>query len=387
MALRRLLLLMGAVIRRLRLSRSATYRQTFVDLAPLLIRMQDRRVSFVDGSNLLSSYRPIVITMVKSLAWVREAKPIRGKQILRLPRGCRIGKLQLSPLLQLAKLIDAEEIRSVQFEALPQTCDQLHLHFYKRIGLAGYAGEPPCFETLFGFSFISYVDQLFALRSIDPVLFTMLASNEFELAQGWAEEHRPAAKALIRNGATVAEIERLVEMVSFVADHRASHAQLREAVRILAKGPNTNCKEATLAKHRRLQPHVDQLGLGVEALRALFLGDQSKDEGGEPLAPETSWSATTTLMRRVAVTRCAWFAKDNTVPIRGFRCPPKRFVRSRRVSAYTYYGIPLDALLIIGLKDLSLSVEKAGGVSSVNALGCAIWESIIGEPTDFSTLR
>lgn len=383
MAFRKFLLFIVGVIRRLQLSRSVSYQRLFIDLAPLLIKIQDRRLPFGDAASLLAPYQGMLGAMIPSLARGREALPGSVGRLTRLPCGCRIGKLHFSPLLQLAKLLHLPEVSRVQFDRLPSTRTELFDHYLARIGLGRYGSEPPGFATLFGFKFRDLVDQLVILRRTDPVLFMMLIANEFGMAREWASDHPQEAQVWIERAATLAEFERLIEIVAFVKDHPGSSAQLREAVRILAKGTKTRSSTATLRKHLRFRFHIDQLGLGVEGLRALFIGDRAPGDAGGPLAPIIDWSSVTAQLRRVAAARCAWFAKDELLPVKGFRQLPKRFVRSRRNSAYTYYGIPLDVLLVVGIKDLSLAVGRRGGVHSVNPLAATIWENLMGEEVNF----
>lgn len=295
MPLRSFTLTAAAIVKRLELSRSAAYRQLFVDLAPILVSFQQDGAPVGGGEHLLAPYGGMLETAVRLLARDREAQPGSSRRLLRLPRGCRLGKLHFFPLLQLAKLLGNSETEHVQFEALPRTRKQLFAHLLGRIALRHYGEEPPCFSTLFGFSVTEYAAYLYQLRRDDPVLFAMLMANEFSLAQEWAREHRPDDDTWVNRGATLGELERLVEIVSFIKNHPESLAQLREAVRILAKGSATRCSAAKLKEYRRLQPYIDQLGLSVEALRALFLGDRA----GPPLAEQADWSSSTPETRRV----------------------------------------------------------------------------------------
>lgn len=380
MRLREFLLVIVSVVKRLAITRAPSHRRLFINLSRALISAQDQQMHATHARRVLAPYRSLLISYVRSLAKGREALPGSRGRFLRLPLGCRFGKLQFSPLLQFAKLADAPEVKRVEFEALPRTHEEIEQHIKKRFALTKY-GVPTAFIRLFKFCLGDYCAYLTSLRRADPVLFVMLLANEFKYARDWAAS-QPKDLIWVNRGATLGELERLVEIVSFAKRNPQSISQLREAIRLLAKGGTSRKYSANLRKARFLLPHIDQLGYSAESLRALFLGDA----GGPPLTPNVSWSSVTRELLHQAAARCAWFANDLPVPVDGFRQPPKRFVRSRKHSAYTYYGIPLDCLLVIGIRDLAKATGSAGGARSINALAAAIHEGVFGPTIDFERL-
>ena len=362
-----------AVVRRVQLTSCDSHRRLFTELAPLLISAQDRGLPF-GAERLLAPYRELIKRYIAALAKDREAQPGSSGLFRSLPLGCRFGKLHFSPLLQLAKLANTKNVALVNFASVPKTKGEIRNHLLGRIGLGGYAGEPARFQTVLGFSLAAYVNYLTGTRRKDPVLFAMLMASEFRYARDWIKADRKKDHKWIEHAATFAELERLVEIVLFTKTNPLRLSALRAALRTLAKGSGSRQFKANLLRHPKLLPYLEQLSFSVEGLRALFLGDVAD----EPLAPAVSWSSVTSEMQFKAAARCAWFADDQPVLVPGFRTPPKRLVRGRRHSAHTYYGIPLDRLLVVGLKDLATAVGRAGGVHAIDHLASTIHEGLFG---------
>lgn len=386
MRLRAFLLMIAALVRRLSLIRAQSHRQLFIDLAPMLISAQDisaqaDRAKLRHLNHLLTPYRNLLGEYVRELASGREAHRDPANRAQRLPRGCRLGKLHLSPLVQLAKLAGAAELRTASVETLPRTFEDIYQLLLARIGLGASDEEAPAFKTLFGFDLCAYAGRLFDLRGNHPVLFVMLLANEFSYARDWARDHCRTHLHLVDQGARLAELERLVEIVSYAKSNPQSLAELIGAVRVLAKGSASRRYRANLRAYKRLLPYIEQLGCSTEGVRALFLGDA----GGPPLIA-ACWSNATREMLLKAAARCAWFAKSGPVLVHGFRQPAQRFIRRRTCSAYTYYGIPLDALLAVGICDLARACGTGGGIHSVHSLASAIHQGIFGEKRNLQRL-
>ncbi|HEX8402654.1 MAG TPA: hypothetical protein VF628_13240 [Allosphingosinicella sp.] len=380
MRLSEFIVTISSVVKRLAFTRCRSHRQLFIDLSPVLISAQDHGLPS-SAALLLSPYQTLIRNYVTALARAREALPGSSGRFLRLPLGCRLGKLHFSPLLQLAKLSGHCEITAVDFETLPRTSTAIGLLVRRRIALGEHAGEPATFKTVLGFSLKAYCAFLAALRQSDPVLFVLLMANEFSYARDWAAGHRPADLCWVERAATLGELERLVEIASFAKTHPSSVASLKKALKGVARRPAPKKRLSNSRQQQQLRRHVEQLGYGAEALRALFLGDAA----GPPIASEARWSSTTPEARFKAAARSAWFAKDKPVEVPGFR-PSKRFVRSQRISAYTYYGIPLDCLLPVGIKDLATALGRPGGIHAVDALASEIHGGLFGPMVDFDRL-
>lgn len=373
--------MMIATVRRVELTSCPSHREIFVKLGPLLISAQDRGVPF-GLAGLLVPYRTVIEHYTCGLAKDREAQPGSVGVFRSLPLGCRFGKLHFSPLLQLVKIAAEPNIGSAVYETLPRSRLEIRSHLLSRIGLEDHAGEPASFKTMLGFSLLEYGDYLFRLRRDDPVLFVMLVANEFRYARDWVAVERDEDRKWIESGAALAELERLVEIVSFLKTHPLRLGDLRRALRILAKGSSSRQQKANLLRHRELLPYLEQLSYSSEGIRASFLGDS----GGRPLAPEVSWAALTLDMRHKAAARGAWFADDQPLAVhRGFRLLSKRLVRGQRNSAYTYYGVPLDHLLIVGLKDLATALGEPGGVHAGDHLASALHRGLFGDSVGFDS--
>ena len=362
-----------ALVRRIQLTSCASHRQLFVDLSSLLISGQDGRLPF-GAEELLAPYRGLIKRYTAALSKDREAQPGSRGVFRALPLGCRVGKLHFSPLLQLAKWMNDPSVAAVMFEPLPQTRLDIHALLLARIGLRGHDAAPATFATVLGFRLADYADYLVRIRREDPVLFTMLLANEFRYAREWVSADRDEDHRWIKHGATLAELERLVEIVSFTRTNPLRLSALLAALPILAKGLASRQYQANLQRHRQLLPYLEQLSYSTEGLRALFLGDT----GGPLIAPAADWSRVTTEMRFKAAARCAWFAANQAVVLPGFRIFSLRLVRGRRHAAYTYYGVPLDHLLSVGLKDLATALDRPGGVNACDELASTIDQAVFG---------
>ncbi|MFN6933916.1 MAG: hypothetical protein ACK4NZ_02055 [Tsuneonella sp.] len=351
----------------------------FVELAPLLVARQDGKPTPHGWSAILTPYRDLIMLYCRSLARDLEVRVGSGPRQLRLPLGCRFGKLQFSPVLQLAKLLDAPEARRVQFAALPATRNEIFRHFLTILGRSGYdIAEPTSFKAVLGFKLSSYVDFLVKLRRDDPVTFVMLLAHEFKFAREWAG-HKLTVDQWIDRGAALAELGRLVEIVSYCKHQRAKVGDLRYALKLLRRSPAA-ARHANNPRVKAALPLIEQFAYGVEALRALSIGDRA----GPPLAPTPSWPSTTPAMRIAAVARCAWLAKNKPVVVPGFETISKRFVRGRKGSAYSYYGIGLDLLLVVGIKDLANSLGRRGGIHSIRELAAGIHEGLFDDGVTFN---
>lgn len=366
MRLREFVLMIVSVVKRLVLHRDERHRRMFIDLSAILIARQDRKPLPIGWEVILTPYRDMIARYARSLARGLETGPDSVGRLLWLPLGCRFGKLQFSPILQLAKLLGNPDVGRLMFGELPRTKRQLFCHFQAILGREGYNdGHIAGFKPVLGFTLTSYVDRLVMLRGEDPVTFVMLLAHEFKFALERADPNSEL-ELLVKRGAALAELGRLVEIVSYLKGHRVTLGDLRFALQKL-RGRLTD-REPKDPRVKLARPLIDQFAYGVEAIRALFLGDRA----GRPLAAAPSWMAVTPAMRIAAVARCAWFANNRPVARPGFRTMAKRFIRGRRGSAYTYFGIPLDMLLVVGLKDLANSLEQTGGIHSI----CALAEEI-----------
>lgn len=348
MTLRSFIYMIAAMIRRLMLHWSEYHKESFINLSEILISWQDGKPRPVSADSILDGHRQHLNIYARNLLRAREVNGGRSKGQPRVPLGCRLGKLHFAPLPQLAKLLGDRSVEGLGFPALSRTSKELLGHFLHLIGCHKHsASEPAAFRKLFGFKLADYVQFLVDLRRRDPAAFVMLLAHEFRLARGRLRDD-PAALAWIERGAVIAELNRLMEIVDFLSNRPATVKDLQRALRIAVRkgGPRNAQERRILAMVGSL---VDQLGYSVEALRALFLGDR----GGCPIISTVSWDAVTQEQAIKAAFRCAWFARQHSLAIPGFSTAPKRHLRGRQRSAYSYYGITLDMLLVIGVADLA----------------------------------
>lgn len=345
------------VIKRYLLHRDRHHRQMFFDLAPLLVDVTSGKFTQLWEQRFLANY---ATSLPDYVACVNEMADI--------PRGCRFGRLDFSPILQLAKRVKVggEQVKALAI--LPVGQRQLREHFNGLMGLSGNPHEPKAFKSLFGFSIADYAKWLDTLMVRDPTAYVMLVAHEFCMAK---DRLAGSDMAWLDRGATIAELGRLIEIVRHL-DGRPERVQdIRLALRgLLRPKPTKRGDEQKAIK--AATGLINQFGYGVEALRALFLGDCA--------GPAIMANAITGRIKvknvAAAVARCAWFANETPVDVRGFRTIPKRFVRRRSGPAYTYYGITLDKLLLVGLKDLANARGCAGGVHSLQGLADEIADAL-----------
>lgn len=326
-------------------------------------------LSFVEFSN--AAVRPGCLTRSQaeavddflktcSLELVEYALCIRRQQNGSNPRGTRLGKLEFAPIVQLAKRTGHQAFAQIAIPHVPKTRNELFEHFDALLGCPECEGDIAQLRTLFDFEVKDYVTFLVAQRDRDPALFLMLLAHEFKLARAWSSSD-PELLAHIEDGAKLAELCRLIDMIRFLDGKRLNVDQVRAGIKALCRPNGPKKKEQVFADLAK--PWIEQASYGVEALRAAFIGDMA----GAPMAPAGLRSNMTPAMQARVVARCALFAECETLPATQSHAPRKRFARGRRAIAYSYYGIDLGRLLMVGLRDLSRSCGQPGGANSVIA--------------------
>lgn len=350
MSLKNFIYMMAAMIRRLQIHWSKYHKDSFINLSEILISWQDGKPRPVNADAILVGHRQTLAIYARNLLRARDVNGGRSKDHPRVPLGCRLSKIHFAPLPQLAKLLGDTSVEGLGFPELPRTSKELLSHFLNLVGCHRLsASEPAAFRKLFGFTLASYVQFLVELRRRDPAAFVMMVAHEFRLARMRLCDD-PDAFVWIERGAVIAELDRLMAIVEFLSNQSATIKDLQRALSIaVRRGGPRNAKEHRIMA--AVGSLIDQLGYSVEALRALFLGDRA----GPPMAHALSWNAVTQQKAIKAALRCAWFANQQPLTIAGFSAMPKRHLRGRLRSAFSYYGITLDMLLVVGVTDLTVT--------------------------------
>lgn len=381
MDLRSLFIFIAGLVARLSfLARHAGRPDIFV-LAPVLIALQDGRLPYIQAKSAIRPFARDLPGFLRHLARGRETQISPRQGSLRLPRGCRLGLLHFSPLLQLAKLLSAgtptrvpSRLKRYNFEVLPSTGQAILKHLETSCGWTNQIDFPV--KRRFGHTLAEFADYLVNLRRRDPVLFVLLMARELQLAARYLADCKcQLDHQWLERAARLAEVQRLAEIMSFARGRKLiKSSRIRKAffAMICRKRPSQRAR--AIREYRDCLPIVRRLGSSVEAIRALILGDAASGRLAELHKDAiVDWHAIPSEAKRVAASRCELFSRH-----RG------RHVGARRdVSMDMYYGIPLDQLAMVALTELTGEVANSEGSDDCALIAAGMSGKLLGRRPTF----
>lgn len=381
MDLRSLFIFIAGLVARLSfLARHAGRPEIFV-LAPVLIALQDGRLSAPEAERATAPFMQDLADFLRHLARGRETRIGRGDGSVRLPRGCRLGLLHFSPLVQIARLLSAgrpaaevSQLKRYDFEVLPSTGEAILKHLETSCGWTNQIDQ--AVKRRFGHTLADYADYLVRLRRKDPVLFVLLMAREFPLAARYlADRDCQLDSQWLKRAARLAEVQRLADIMSFARGRRLiKSSRIRKALFAMTCRKRPSQRASAIWEYRDCLPVIRRLGSGVEAIRALVLGDAAS--GGLAELPKNAvveWQAIPSEAKRVAASRCELFSRHRS-----------RHTGARRdVSIDMYYGIPLDQLAMVALTELTGEVANSEGSDDCALIAACMSGKLLGRRPNF----
>ncbi len=367
-----LILIRGLIDRLTFLDRHARRSDIFA-LAPVLIALQDGRVSRHEAGSALAPFDPVVEEYLRSLGRDREAKFTPARRAIRLPLGCRLGLLHFSPLLQLLRLLrgtgPVAAFDGYVFEELPSSEDTILRHLEQTCGWR--EDLDAVLKRRFGHTLLDYARYLIRLRQKDPILFVLLMAREFTLASRHVAGRVCAVdREWLSRAARLAEVQRLAEMMSYCRGRRQiTTGLLRKALEAIVYRKRPSQRRKALREFRHCLPAIRRLTLSVEALRALVLDDMTSeplldgDKGGRP-----TWNSIPNALKREAASRAELLSLHRA----------RHGWTRRGMSMDMYYGIPLEHLAGVAILELSREVAGNEGTEDCAVIAAAMCQNILG---------
>lgn len=380
MDLRSLFIFITGLVARLSfLARHAERPDIFV-LAPVLIALQDGRCSAREAERALAPFKQHLPDFICLLARGRETRVGPRDGSIRLPRGCRLGLLHFSPLLQLERLLSAERLttemplKEYAFDILPSTEEAILEHLETSCGWNNYIDSQV--KRRFGHTLSDYAAYLAHLRRNDPIVFVLLMAREFPMAARYlANRDCDLDTEWLTKAARLAEVQRLAEIMSFARGRRLiKSSRIRKALIAMTCRKRPSQRASAIREYRDCLPAIRRLEASVEAIRALVLGDVASGGLAElPKDAVVDWQAISSEEKRVAASRCQLLSRHRS-----------RHMGARRdVSMDMYYGIPLDQLAIVALTELTAEVAKSEGSDDCKLIAACMTGRLLGRRQTF----
>lgn len=371
MDLRSLFIFVAGLIARLSfLARHANRPDIFV-LAPVLIALQDGRISRRNAEAAVAPFAAHLGDFLGHLARNRETRIRPPGSSIRLPRGCRLGLLHFSPLLQIARILG--QLPVDVYEELPSTREAIMAYLERTCGWASDVDE--AVKRRFGHTLGDYAGYLFSRRQKDPVLYVLLMAREFPLAERYlADQASSLNEQWILRAARLAEVQRLAEMMSFCRGRkRIMSSRVRKALAAMVYRERPRQRRNALWEYRDCLSTVRRLMASIEAIRVIFLGDAASSSLIDTDQGAIIWRDVPLELRRTAASRCELFSRYRA-----------RHSGARRDLAIDmYYGIPLEQLSLAAIFELTHNVADSVGADDCALIAACMCHELIGRGPTF----
>lgn len=374
MELRSLIIYICGLIARLAFLARHRDRPDIFVLAPILMDLQDGRIHLEDAEAAIAPYGTHIGDYLQHLGRKREAVSAPPRGTIRLPRGCRLSLLHFSPLLQILRIIatrtSQDDVQGYDFPMLPSNEDGIMTHLEASCGWLDDIDAAVALR--FGHTLAEYAAYLVGLRKKDPVLFVLLMAREFPLAADYLAKRQCADGRLwLLRAARIAEVQRLAEMMSYSRGRKKiMSSRLRKALDAMVYRKRPSQRKAALKQYRDCLPVIRRLGISIEAVRALLLGDAASASlvssgNHSPL----NWDSIPKALKRLAVSRAELFSMDRS-----------RHCWTRRdMPMDMYYGVPLEQLACVAILELTRGGAGSEGSDECAVIAAAMCQNLMGK--------